>query len=88
MFLTSLYLYEVMEKAALSLLETNNRQKIFKLSLSHCDKAKFCEWYKITVLGITFLFMNVSKIRDMLKIQWEICGIWKHKEEINCFNWP
>ena len=69
MFLTTLYLYEIMEKAALSLLETNNRQQIFKLSLSHCDKAKFCKWYKITVWGITFLFMNVSKIRDMLKIQ-------------------
>ena len=58
-----------MEKVALSLLVTNNRQKIFELSSSHCDKAKFCEWYEITVLGITFLFMNVLKIRDMLKIQ-------------------
>ena len=60
-FLTSLYLYEVMGKVAVSLPETNNWGKNFKLSLSHCDKASFYEWYKITVLGITFFVFECIK---------------------------
>jgi len=65
-----------MEKAALSLLETNNWQKIFKLSLSHCDKAKFCEWYKITVWGITFFVYerieNPRYAQDSVRNLWHL----------------
>ena len=58
MVLVATYLYKITQKLFAALQEPIFLEYFFKVWMSHCYKSFVRKWYKITILIITFLFVN------------------------------
>ena len=58
MVLVATYLYKITQKLFAALQELIFLEYFFKVWMSHCYKSFVRKWYKITILIITFLFVN------------------------------
>ena len=58
MVLVPTHLYKITQKLFAALLEPISLEYFFKVWMSHCYKSFVRKWYKITILIITFLFVN------------------------------
>ena len=67
MVLVATYLYKIIQKLFAALQEPIFLEYFFKVWMSHCYKSFVRKWYKITILIITFLFVNGFQVWDM---QW------------------
>ena len=58
MVLVPTHLYKITQKLFAALQEPIFLEYFFKVWMSHCYKSFVWKWYKITILIITFLFVN------------------------------
>ena len=65
MVLVATYLYKIIQKLFAALQEPIFLEYFFKVWMSHCYKSFVRKWYKITILIITFLFVNGFQVWDM-----------------------
>ena len=65
MVLVPTHLYKITQKLFAALQEPIFLEYFFKVWMSHCYKSFVRKWYKITILIITFLFVNGFQVWDM-----------------------